>query len=502
MGLGGVLSFVVVMADRPRLAFDALEGDSRRPQPGARLGRYELIARIGAGGMAEVWMARLQGTAGFSKLVAIKMILPHLASVDEARHMLFDEARVAARINHPNVVSIQELSEEDGIPFVVMDWVDGLPLDRLVSALSPLQPAHAARIVADAALGLHAAHELVDDAGRLLHVVHRDISPFNIIVGRTGTVQVADFGIVKLRGQVHRTTALGDVRGRVPYMAPEQITGKPVDRRADVFALGATLHEILTGELAFSGNHDAQIIYQITERGYEPPGDEAPPGAAGLFEIVSRALKRSPDDRFANAEEMRVALESWLTDHAPPVITSSTIAELVRERAGADLERRDAQLRAALAVKRGTQPNLQLTLQGVAEVPPAALRERGSSRSPGVVLAALTIALAAIGWVSFARRTSSEGGRIPVLASAAPSPEVSSSAPSLAPSIASAVAPSLPTKVAESPAASQGPRVTTEAKSVAPRRPVPLGRPAPLPIANKKASAPAVSKDEIPANPY
>src|SRR4051812_18557047 len=145
------------MADRPRLASDALEGDTRRPQPGARLGRYELIARIGAGGMAEVWMARLQGTAGFSKLVAIKMILPHLASVDEARHMLFDEARVAARINHPNVVSIQELSEEDGIPFVVMDWVDGLPLDRLVSALSPLQPPHAARIVADAALGLHAA---------------------------------------------------------------------------------------------------------------------------------------------------------------------------------------------------------------------------------------------------------------------------------------------------------------------------------------------------------
>ena len=124
-GLGGVLSFVVVMEDRPRLAFDALEGDSRRPQPGARLGRYELIARIGAGGMAEVWMARLQGTAGFSKLVAIKMILPHLASVDEARHMLFDEARVAARINHPNVVAIQELSEDDGIPFVVMNWSTG-----------------------------------------------------------------------------------------------------------------------------------------------------------------------------------------------------------------------------------------------------------------------------------------------------------------------------------------------------------------------------------------
>ena len=494
------MSFVVVMADRPRLASDALEGDSRRPQPGARLGRYELIARIGAGGMAEVWMARLQGTAGFSKLVAIKMILPHLASVDEARHMLFDEARVAARINHPNVVSIQELSEEDGIPFVVMNWVDGLPLDRLVSALSPLQPPHAARIVADAALGLHAAHELVDDAGRPLHVVHRDISPFNILVGRAGTVQVADFGIVKLRGQVHRTTALGDVRGRVPYMAPEQITGKPVDRRTDVFALGATLHEILTGELAFCGNHDAQIIYQITERGYEPPGDEAPPGTAGLFEIVSRALERSPDDRFANAEEMRVALESWLTDHAPPVVTSSTIAELVRERAGADLERRDAELRAALAVKRGTQPNL--TLQGVAEVRPAALRERGSSRTSGAVVAALTIALGGVGWVSFARKPASERGRITVSASVAPSPDVGSSAPSLPPTIASAVAPDLPAKVAASPVGSQAPRLATDAKSVAPRRPVPLGRPAPLPIANKKSSAPAVSKDEIPANPY
>jgi serine/threonine protein kinase len=506
------------MTPDSRLAFGVLEGGVPRREPGARLGRYELLARVGAGGMAEVWIAQLRGTAGFSKLVAIKMMLPHLASLDEARHMLFDEARVAARINHPNVVGIQELSEEQGMPFMVMDWIDGLPLSTLLHRGGPIAAAHAARIIADAALGLHAAHELVDDAGQSLHVVHRDISPFNLLLGRTGTVQVADFGIVKSKGQLHRTTTLGGVRGRVPYMAPEQVTGQAVDRRADIFALGATLHEILTGELAFPGDNDAQIIYQITERGYRAPRLEEEPEdcPAGLFEIVARALQRSPVDRFATAEEMRLALEGWLAEHAPPIITSSSIAELVRERGHSEFVRRDACLRAALTTQ-GTQPHLQLSLQGMAELNPTALDVRGPKRF-GAWLVAPAIVLVLGGWGTFARRSRSAGPGVTVAREPslvlAPSATDALTGPSGAtdaltrPSAVEATsAPNLQGVAIASTAAQPATSALPNAKNAASRHVMPVARtgsksPTPAAGTGKKPLAPALPEDELPANPY
>jgi serine/threonine protein kinase len=333
--------------------------------------------------MAAVWIARLQGEAGFSKLVAIKTMLPHLVEFVEARRMLLDEARVAARIHHPNVVAIQELDEDRGVPYVVMEWVNGLSLDRLIRASRPTAPGIAARIVADACAGLHAAHELLDDAGRSLQVVHRDISPYNVIVSLDGSVKVADFGIVKARGQLHQTTT-GDVRGRVSYMAPERVRSAPIDRRADVFAMGATLHEVLTGERAFSGENDAQIIFKIAEASYRPPF-ESRGSVRDLFAIAARALSRAREDRFATAEEMRLALEAWLANNAPPVITSSSIAEVVREQLGPEIERRQMQLRQALkATADGSRRPASMLrgLEGNAAAPGPAMPGGEVARTP------------------------------------------------------------------------------------------------------------------------
>ncbi len=303
--------------------------------------------------MASVWAARLGGQAGFSKLVAVKTTLPHLADVTEIRRMLLDEARIAARLHHPNVVTIYELGDEAGVPYVVMEWLNCAALDQLLSASADgpkgtPDPRLAARIIADACAGLHAAHELTDDLGQALGVVHRDVSPHNILISADGAVKVADFGIVKSRGQLHLTAAGGNARGRLSYMAPEHVTGEAVDRRADVFALGCTLHEVLTGEMVFAGTNDAQVIMAITSGRYEPRPRHVE-RAPGLFAVVARALARAPGDRYATADGMRLALEEWLEKNAPPIATAADIAAFVRARVGPELDEREARLRDEMA---------------------------------------------------------------------------------------------------------------------------------------------------------
>src|ERR1041384_1833227 len=235
---------------------------------GSLIGRYQLVAPIGVGGMGRVWVAIDTASPGL-RLVALKTTLngADAGMNPDFWAVLADEAGLASRINHPNVCATHELSEQDGTHFLVMDWSDGASLRDVLNALpgKRLSPELAAHVCASVAAGLHAAHELVDEHGHSLGVVHRDVSPQNVLVSTRGQVRLADFGVAKSRGQLHKATETGEVKGKLSYMAPEQVTSKTIDRRADVFALGCVLYEAALGVRPFHGADALATIYKILE---------------------------------------------------------------------------------------------------------------------------------------------------------------------------------------------------------------------------------------------
>jgi serine/threonine protein kinase len=329
-------------------------------RPGMTLGRYELLVPVATGGMACVWAAQLAGHRGFTKLVAIKTILAHLTHHRDFENMLLDEARIAADAHHPNVCNLFDAGEEHGILFLVLEWVNGDSLLQVLRgprprAAAPLDYRIAARIVADACAGLHAVHELTDGRGKSLDVVHRDISPHNLLISLEGTTKVADFGIAKAHGQLHQTTRTGEVRGKFAYMAPEQMNGTALDRRADIFGMGAVLYHATTGVAPFRGDSDARIIRAVIAGDYEPPGLVATDYPPGLAAIATRALAPRAEDRFPTAERMQNALEAWLvgTGH---VTTVHDVAGVVRERLGAKLARRREEVQAAMDAEQMARP--------------------------------------------------------------------------------------------------------------------------------------------------
>jgi serine/threonine-protein kinase len=355
--------------------------------PGARLGRYELLLSVAYGGMARVWAARQHGQRGFSKTVAIKTILPHLAHNPEFERMFLDEAKIAAGVHHPNVTEIYELGEEGSVLYLAMEWVNGDSLVHLLRGIGgkvaqPIEPRIAARIIADACAGLHAAHELTDDDGHLLNVVHRDVSPHNILVSLEGTVKVTDFGVAKALGQTHQETAAGQVKGKVAYMAPEQIGGTGFDRRADVFGMGCVLYEAITGVRPFRGEGDPQVMQAVLRGTYDPPVMRCKGLAPELSAIIDRALAPEPRMRFATAERMRVALEEWLAKGAS-VVTATQVGSVVRQRLGPVLEKRREQVKSAMAAMPGAEPaSAQMSAKGAGHTPSKS--QPGQSRS-GVV---------------------------------------------------------------------------------------------------------------------
>jgi serine/threonine-protein kinase len=288
------------------------------PTPVRRLGKYELIERIGVGGMAEVFLARMRGPMNFQKVVVVKTIHPSLASQEEFISMLLDEARVSALIKHPAVVDIYDLGCADGMYFIAMEYLDGQPLSAILSAGvagNPLDPYCSARIIADAADGLHAAHELSSISGKALELVHRDVSPGNIIVTYDGRVKLVDFGVARARGRLTQS-GMNQLKGKLGYMAPEQIAGRRIDRRSDIFSLGVVLWESLTLTRLFPSEHDStgadEASRQIALLGLAPPSrysSEVPPA---LDEVCARALAADPDQRFQTAEEMKLALVAVL----------------------------------------------------------------------------------------------------------------------------------------------------------------------------------------------
>lgn len=287
-------------------------------RPGHTLGRYELLVPIAQGGMAVVWAARLKGTRGFQKIVAVKSMLPALSEDPQFEEMFLAEAELASRIRHPHVCEILDLGEENGILYLVMEWIDGEPLSALQKAARPrggVPIPIATKLAMKAALGLHAAHELKNDAGELVGLVHRDVSPQNILVTYEGIVKIVDFGVAKASESDGTHTRAGQVKGKVPFMSPEQAHGKPVDRRTDVFALGIVLYQMVTGKHPFRGENDMATLHRITdEQPVLPPRAVNTAIPPSLDAAIAQALEKDPAKRFATMLELVKALERALAD--------------------------------------------------------------------------------------------------------------------------------------------------------------------------------------------
>ncbi|MDB4942648.1 MAG: serine/threonine protein kinase [Labilithrix sp.] len=300
------------------------------------LGRYALYGEIAAGGMATVHLARLLGPVGFARTVAIKRLHPHLAKDPEFGAMFLEEARLAARVRHPNVVATLDVVHDDGELFLVMEYVAGESLSRLVrkarEAGGRVPPRCAVGIISGALEGLHSAHEALSEKGHLLGLVHRDVSPQNVHVGTDGVPRLLDFGIAKATNRVQETRT-DQIKGKVAYMSPEQLAKGNIDRRADVYSAAVVLWETLTGQRLFKADDVATLVYSIINEHIEPPSKYAPDISPALDAVVMKGLEREADARWSTARDMAAALEKALAP-AP----AREISAWVHEIAGDSLE--------------------------------------------------------------------------------------------------------------------------------------------------------------------
>ena len=318
---------------------------------GTKLDRFELIAELASGGMGTVFLARLGGAGGFQRLYAIKRLHEHLARHSEFIEMFLDEARLAARIHHPNVVPILEIGTTDAGHYLVMEYVEGDTAGHLFHAAAqenkPILPRIAVRIVLDILAGLHAAHEGTDDEGRLLEVVHRDVSPHNILVSVDGVARITDFGIARAASRL-AVTRTGQLKGKIAYMAPEQARSEKIDRRADVFAMGICLWEMLAGRRLFKADAEGDTLNRLLYEPIPPVVDVNPAVPRELDVVCATALTRDLSHRYATAADFSDALETaarsidCLASHRE---VSACIADVL----GADLSERRADLRAWIA---------------------------------------------------------------------------------------------------------------------------------------------------------
>ena len=326
---------------------------SRQPEigPGHRLGPYEVILAVAQGGMARVWAAKQVGQR-FSKVVAVKTIRPDLAGDRRFETMFLEEARVAASVNHPNVAAILDVGEDDGVVYLVMEWVAGETIARVLQPTrddpkQAITPRIAARLVSDACAGLHSAHELRDDSGRAVRVVHCDVSPQNIMIDVTGAVKVLDFGVAKALGAHRNDSLVQEIKGKAAYMAPEQAAGTRLDRLSDVFALGICLYEMTTGARPFSAGNREATLERLARCEFQRPSELVPDYPAELERILLRAMTKSPMHRYPSADRMRVALEEWLS-RSGPVLTQPQVSEFLMERVGPIINERQSFIHHAL----------------------------------------------------------------------------------------------------------------------------------------------------------
>lgn len=372
-----------------------------------RLDRYELIGEIATGGMATVFLARLGGVGGFQRFVAIKRLHPHLANEDEFVQMFLDEARLAAGIHHPHVVPILEVGTSDSGYYLVMEYVEGDTLARIVArAMSGgefVPRPILVRCLLDSLAGLHAAHELTDERGQLLGLVHRDISPQNVLVGVDGSSRITDFGVARATSRLSNTGA-GRLKGKLAYMAPEQTRGEDLDRRTDLFAMGTILWEVLAGQRLFKASTEAATLSRVLIQPI-PRVIEANPDVPPEFEeVTSRALERDPSRRFQTAAEMADALERVSKEAAKSsptdvgVASPREVAAFVQKVLGQEIGAQRESVRAWLAqsessapvvTRPGSKPHRDVTVTVPLDQPGTMLSpgQTRPERSPSAVLA-------------------------------------------------------------------------------------------------------------------
>lgn len=281
--------------------------------PGAQVGRYHLLRRLAIGGMAELHLACAEGVAGFQKVVVLKRVLPHLAADRSFVDLFVNEARLAANLDHPNLVQVMDIGEADGEYFYVMEYVHGRNVRELLGEAAnrgglPLPVA--LTVITAAASGLHHAHERTDLTGRPLGLVHRDVSPSNVLISYDGAIKVTDFGIAKASARSVETIG-GAMKGKIGYMSPEQCRGEPVDRRSDIFALGILTYELTTTERLFFGDSDFAVLNKVVHGRFDPPSSRVPGYPPALERIVLRALALDPDERYPSAAELLRDVEAF-----------------------------------------------------------------------------------------------------------------------------------------------------------------------------------------------
>jgi serine/threonine-protein kinase len=465
------------------------EGAQSGPQ--RIIGRYALYGEIAAGGMATVHAGRLLGPVGFSRTVAIKRLHPQYAKDPEFVSMFLDEARVAARIQHPNVVPTLDVVAMEGELFLVMEYVEGESLARILRTLRmqgrKMPPKIAASIVCNALYGLHAAHEARSERGEPLGIVHRDVSPQNLLVGTDGSTRVLDFGVAKAAGRI-QTTREGQVKGKLAYMPPEQLAGDKVDRRLDVYAAAVVLWETLTAQRLFDGDNEGAVLQKVLHGVITPPSTLVEGLSPEVDAVILKGLARNPNERYATAREMAVALEDVLGVEPP-----RRVAEFVDGCAGESIAVRAARIKEIESSSTDPgQPNLA-EISGVsgavapvagfgagvvpsrsgsmtsleAVTPPPTQRSRGVFVVLGIVGAIGLVVLLAVVFTSRSTTTASSGTAPPSSAPVASAPPTGAPAEVARAATATSTAPSPATSSGSSPGSSGSAPASSSATAAA-----------------------------------
>jgi serine/threonine-protein kinase len=326
--------------------------------PVVQFGQYLLLKKLATGGMAELFLGKQVGLEGFEKPVVIKRILPHLSENDDFITMFLDEARVAARLNHPRVVQIFDLGKEETSYYIAMEYVRGQDLRKILKRAQTLREAVPVgitlQILAGVLEGLDHAHRKTDEAGRPIHLVHRDVSPQNILVSYEGDVKLVDFGIAKASTQIYQTR-VGILKGKYAYMSPEQARGLPLDRRSDIFAVGILLFEVTTGRRLFRQTSEVETLKKVIECSVTPPSSFDPQYPRELEEILLKALQRNPADRFQNARDMQLALEAFL-QHRGTIVSAARLGEYMQRLFAKEMEINREEMRVLMDARPGSPP--------------------------------------------------------------------------------------------------------------------------------------------------